>query len=91
VELYLRVRRAHFHDGLSGRAIARDFGICRDSIAKMLAYSEPPGYRRTASIRRPKLDAFPDQIDIWLAEGKGGSKYFGATFLQMNLVSMNHI
>lgn len=70
MELYLKVRRAHFHDGLSGRAIARDFGICRDSVAKMLAYSEPPGYQRTAPIKRPKLDAFTDQIDIWLAEDK---------------------
>jgi transposase len=70
VELYLKVRRAHFQDGLSGRAIAREFGISRDSVAKMLAYSEPPGYRRAAPIKRPKLDAFTDQIDIWLAEDK---------------------
>jgi len=26
----------------------------------MLAYSEPPGYRRTAEIKRPKLDAYVD-------------------------------
>ena len=71
MELYLKVRRAYFHDGLSGRAIAQDFGISRDSVAKMLAYSEPPGYQRTAPIKRPKLDAFTDQIDIWLAEDKG--------------------
>ncbi len=71
MEVYLRVRRAHFHEGLSGRAIARDFGISRDSVAKMLAYSEPPGYQRTLAIKRPKLDAFTDQIDIWLAEDKG--------------------
>ena len=36
----------------------------------MLAYSEPPGYQRTAPIKRPKLDAFTDQIDTWLAEDK---------------------
>ena len=71
MEMYLKVRRAHFRDGLSERAIARDFGISRDSVAKMLAYSEPPGYRRTAPIKRPKLDGFTDQIDIWLAEDKG--------------------
>jgi len=71
VELYLKVRCAHFQDGLSGRKIARDFGISRDSVAKMLAYSEPPGYRRTAVIKRPKLDAYADQIDQWLAEDKG--------------------
>mgnify|MGYP000875611719 FL=1 len=70
MELYLKVRRAHFQDGLSGRQIARDFGISRDSVAKMLAYSEPPGYRRTAAIKRPKLDAYIDQIDQWLAEDK---------------------
>ena len=71
VEMYLKVRRAHFHDGLSDRAIARDFGISRDSVVKMLTYSEPPGYRRKAPIKRPKLDGFTDQIDIWLAEDKG--------------------
>ena len=68
MELYLKVRRAHFHDGLSGRAIARDFGISRDSVAKMLAYSEPPGYRRSVAIKRPKLDGFTDQIDQWLMD-----------------------
>ncbi len=70
MEIYLTVRRAHFHDGLSGRAIAREFGISRDSVAKMLAYSEPPGYQRSAPIKRPKLDGFTDQIDHWLADDK---------------------
>ena len=70
MELYLRVRRAHFEDGLSGRRIARDFGISRDSVRKMLANSEPPGYRRTAEIERPKLDPCIDQIDQWLVEDK---------------------
>lgn len=74
MDLYLKVRRAHFQDGLSGRQIARDFGISRDSVSKMLAYSEPPGYRRTAVIKRPKLDAYADQIDQWLAEDKGRSR-----------------
>jgi len=70
VDLYLKVRHAHFEDGLSGRQIARDFGISRDSVSKMLAYSEPPGYRRTAPIKRPKLDPYSAQIDLWLAEDK---------------------
>lgn len=70
MDLYLKVRHAHFEDGLSGRQIARDFGVSRDSVAKMLAYSEPPGYRRTAPIKRPKLDPYVAQIDSWLAEDK---------------------
>ena len=36
----------------------------------MLVYSEPPGYRRTAEIKQPKLDAYVDQIDQWLEEDK---------------------
>jgi len=32
VEIYLRVWRAHYQDGLSGREIARQFGISRDSV-----------------------------------------------------------
>ena len=70
MELYLKVRQAHFEEGLSGRQIARDFGISRDSVSKMLAYSEPPGYRRTAPIKRPKLDPYVGQIDEWLFEDK---------------------
>ncbi|AUQ74086.1 transposase [Phaeobacter piscinae] len=70
MDLYLKVRHAYFEEGLSGRQIARDFGISRDSVAKMLAYSEPPGYRRTAPIKRPKLDPYTGQIDQWLAEDK---------------------
>jgi len=70
VEIYLRVRRAHFQDGLSGREIARQFGISRDSVRKMLTFSEPPGYRRKVPVRRPKLDAFTRQIDQWLLEDK---------------------
>lgn len=71
MELYLKVRQAHFQDGLSGRQIARDFGISRDSVSKMLTYSEPSGYRRTAAIKRPKLDEYTDQIEHWLSEDKG--------------------
>jgi hypothetical protein len=31
----------------------------RDSVRKMLAFSVPPGYWRTAPVKRPKLDGFP--------------------------------
>lgn len=70
MDLYLKVRHAHFEEGLSGRQIARYFGISRDSVSKMLAYSEPPGYRQTSPIKRPKLDPYTGQIDQWLAEDK---------------------
>ena len=37
----------------------------------MLAFSVPPGYRRTAPVRRPKLDGFTDIIDGWLELDRG--------------------
>jgi transposase len=53
---------------MSKRAIARHFGISRDSVDKMIVYSAPPGYRRTAPVKRPKLDGFTEIIDQWLRE-----------------------
>ena len=46
VELYGRVRRAVLVDGASQRAVAREFGISRKSVRKMVSFSVPPGYRR---------------------------------------------
>ncbi len=54
---------------MSKRAVARQFGISRDSVDKMIVYSVPPGYRRTAPVKRPKLDGFTNVIDQWLREG----------------------
>ena len=67
VELYRKVRLA-CRDGMSERAAARHFGISRESVKKMLCFSVPPGYRRTAPVRRPKLDGFSEIIDQWLKE-----------------------
>ncbi|MCK9514286.1 MAG: IS21 family transposase [Pigmentiphaga sp.] len=51
---------------MSQREASRHFGISRDTVRKMMAYSVPPGYRRQAPVRRPKLDAFIAIIDQWL-------------------------
>ena len=56
---------------MSQREAARHFGISRDSVRKMLAFSVPPGYRRRAEIKRPKLDGFTEIIDQWLREDLG--------------------
>ncbi len=62
MELYLKVRLPR-SEGMSQRELARHFDISRDSIRKMLAFSSPPGYRRTKEIKRPKLDGFTEIID----------------------------
>ena len=67
MELYRKVRLA-CRDGMSERAAARHFGISRESVKKMLSFSVPPGYRRRAEIKRPKLDGFTEIIDQWLRE-----------------------
>jgi transposase len=66
VELYRKVRLA-CRDGMSERAAARHLGVSRESVKKMLSFSVPPGYRRRAEIRRPKLDGFTEIIEQWLA------------------------
>ena len=70
MELYRKVRLA-CADGMSQREAARHFGISRDSVCKMLAFSVPPGYRRTAPVKRPKLDGFTGLIDGWLEGDRG--------------------
>ena len=68
VELYVRVRRACMVDGMSTREAARVFGLHRDTVRKMLAYSVPPGYRRQTPPRRPKLEPYTGVIDRILEE-----------------------
>ncbi len=63
VESYLRVRRAVMVEGMSIREASRMFGLHRDTVRKMLAYSVPPGYRRQTRPRRPKLEPFTGIID----------------------------
>ena len=53
VEVYLRVRRAVMVEGMSIREASRVFGLHRDTVRKMTAYSVPPGYRRQNPPRRP--------------------------------------
>src|SRR6202521_2921878 len=70
VELYGQVRRAVYVEGLSRREAARRFGIDPRTVAKMLAFSAPPGYRRSRPPARPKLDPFVGIIDRILEEDK---------------------
>ena len=73
MDLYRKVRLA-CAEGMSAREAARQFGISRDSVRKMLAFSAPPGYRRKAPVKRPKLDGFTEIIDAWLAEDQGRNR-----------------
>src|SRR6202451_3168888 len=69
-ELYGRVRRAVLVEGRSQRGVAREFGIARKTIQKMLRYSVPPGYQRQQAVKRPKLGPWLGVIDAILEEDK---------------------
>ncbi len=70
VDIYVQVRRAVFVEGISRREAARRFGVDARTVAKMLAFSVPPGYRRKRPPARPKLDPFTGIIDRILGEDK---------------------
>jgi transposase len=70
VEIYGRVRRAVLVEGRSRRAVAREFGISRKTVDKMLRYSVPPGYQRQQPARRPKLGPWLGVIDAILKDDK---------------------
>jgi len=70
VEIYGRVRRAVRVEGRSQRAVARDFGLSRETVRKMLQYAVPPGYQRQQPIKRPKLGPWLGVIDAILEDDK---------------------
>src|SRR5215470_10558431 len=77
VELYARVRFAVQIEGVSQREAARHFGIDARTVAKMLAFSVPPGYRRSRPPVRPKLDPFIGIIEAILAADEDGRRSNG--------------
>ena len=50
------MRRAAGHCPAGQRKAARVFGIDPKTVAKMLRFAVPPGYRRSKPPVRPKLD-----------------------------------
>jgi hypothetical protein len=59
VDLYLKVRHAVRIEGLSERAAARRFGIDPRTVNKMMKFSVPPGYVRSATAHVVLLPAMP--------------------------------
>jgi transposase len=70
VDIYGRVRRAVRVEGRSQRAVAREFGLSRETVRKMLEFAVPPGYRRQQPVRRPKLGPWLGVIDAILEDDK---------------------
>lgn len=74
VEDYGVIRRAH-RDGLSIRAIARQFHHSRRKVRDALASPEPQPYTRRKEVAAPKLGPFKPTIDqILVADGQAPPK-----------------
>jgi transposase len=74
VEVYARIRRAVYVDGMSIRQAAREFGLSRKTIRKTLQFSVPPGYRRNKPVQRPKLGPWLGIIDQILVDDQSQPK-----------------
>jgi transposase len=61
-------------DKMSEREAARQFGLARETVRKMLRYAVPPGYQRQEPVKRPKLDAWTGTIDQILEHDKAEGK-----------------
>src|SRR6476620_4440701 len=64
------IRRRVLVDGQSKRSICREFDIHWDTLQKILANDEPPGYRHARPRVRPKLDPFLPIIHRILQEDR---------------------
>jgi transposase len=74
VEVYARIRRAVQVDGMSIRQAAREFGLSRKTIRKMLQFSLPPGYERKKPVGHPKLGRWLGVIDQILLDDQSQPK-----------------
>jgi len=63
VDSYELVRRSVIVEGSSLRAAAREFGLDRRTVAKMVERPVPPGYRLEKGRPKPKLGAYLVRIE----------------------------
>lgn len=67
MESFVKLRRRHLVKGESISAIARDLNLSRNTVKKYLKTGEAPAYRRQQQ-PCPKLGAFAEQLEAWLAQ-----------------------
>src|SRR5450631_2510593 len=54
----------------AGSVVAKEFGLSRETVRKMLQYAVPPGYQRQQPINRPKLGPWLGVIDAIVEDDK---------------------
>ena len=75
MEMWNEVRRKVLVEGVSKRSIRREYRIGSETLAKILANPEPPGYRLSTPRARPKVGEFLGVIEeILVADRKAPTK-----------------
>jgi len=74
MELWTEVRRRVLTGEISRRQACREYGLNWRTIAKILEHVEPPGYRRTAPRKRPKMEPYLPRIAEILEADKQAPK-----------------
>jgi transposase len=67
---WTEIRRRVLVEGASKRSVCRDYGIAHKTLQKILANTEPPGYRRSAARPRTKLGPYLPVIEEILIQDR---------------------
>ena len=70
MEQWNEIRRRIKVEGASKRSVMRAYGLHFRTLQKVLAHTEPPGYRRREVRPRPKLGPYLQVIEAILEEDK---------------------
>jgi transposase len=84
VETIAKIRRDHFRDGKSIKAIVRTRGVSRNTVRKVLRSGETEfRYERHSATVYPKLGAFQSRLEEMLAGNAGKSRRERLTLMRM--------
>ena len=84
VETIAKIRRDHFRDGKSIKEIARQRGVSRNAVRRVLRSTETEfRYLRRVPVVYPKLGPFRDRLDQLLAGNVGQARRERLTLMRM--------
>ena len=74
MDWWTRIRLEVSREGKKKREVLRDEGIGWETLKKILAYPEPPGYRLKNPRPKPKIGAYLERIAQIIEEDKAFPK-----------------
>ena len=74
MDQWIELRRKIRNQEVSLRQLQRETGIGRQTLRKIRDNSQPPGYRRTKPINKPKISPYLDRIKALIKSDKQDHK-----------------